>query len=452
MDNYDDDFSTLKAHRTFKWRADVPMVDGDATVKQSFNGVEKYEDSIDYDEDFADDFETAISSKKQISREPLPDAFLSDSSSKSFGARSTASSVSASATSVDVDFEDDDFENFEVNHNTLKERFKARESRAANAVKFEADDLDDIDIEQLTQRMKNGTVPQNIKYQAQIQQARAQQQALVQQVQAAQAAQAQAQAQLQQAQLHQHQSALRTSQSSRMLRGMRSVAQFQQQSDTKLRGAMSMMDLNNSKPTKQRPLTAYVEPTRQRKVKTKNSSHNKTRLIRNPQHTLTRQETNGMVLNPQTGQWEGNDADASKFDIEPTKPTLIPVNIVEPPKVNGMIFDKRTLSWVYANEDEYDDPFAEIEVEETRYGPPPQLSKKVRIESATSASSYGRSSVARSETSGEDVFDISIKDIYEWEYHDKRFMRKFGRWIGGEEERRDMLLSDLHFYEMVRNV
>ena len=73
------------------------------------------------------------------------------------------------------------------------------------------------------------------------------------------------------------------------------------------------------------------------------------------------------------------------------------------------------------------------------------------MSTASSFSTAGRASVARSEASGSEVFDISTRLASEWRHTDERFMRKFGKWIGGDEERADSLLSDQQFYDMVRN-
>lgn len=449
MENYDDDFSTLKARRPMKWKADVPL-DEDATIRRRDSAIGPVEELDDFEDDFADAVLSAVSQQRHIQREPLPDAFLSDSSSKSFGARSAASGTSAmSATSVDTDFGDDDFDGFEdVDAQTLKQRFHLRERRAEAAARCEADGLDGIDVEQLTQRAKaGGTTFKSLRF------ADPQDELAI--FFGASPPSAPHRAPSGQMASSQAPAILRASQSSRMLRGMRSVAQFQhqqqqhQQHESRLRGAVSMLDLqHDGLRVQQRPLTAYKEPSTLRTRPAK-AAKLRTHLIRNPQPALRRQEANGMVLNPRTGMWEGNDADASKFDFEPARPRLIPKSAIKAPQDSGMIFDKTSMSWIYANENVYDDPFAEIEDEPQDL--PVAASRNVRIESTTSTSSFGRASVARSEASAPEVFDLTTRMVVSWRHEDERFMRKFGRWIGGEDERQDMLYSDQHFYEMVRN-
>lgn len=504
MENYDDDFSTLKAPKSLRWKPDIHTTDGDATIKHKptnnlFEGAADFD--YDFDDAFADEFESAVLNKKQpVQHEILPDAFLSDSSSKSYGNASAASGMSA--TSVDTDFGDEDFEEFDefdVDVRTLKQRFQKRQQRAETAARCElGNDLGELDFEQLAYLAQTGTVNKNVKIEkidkrtksgyfngTHIPQTSHQLKQQMQGVEdpqpnsnrrvSAQNWQQQGYSQQfsqpfgQQQQIvhnnynnnQQQPAVLRTSQSSRMLRGMRSVAQLQNKNDSRLRGAVSMLDLNKPQHTiKQRPLTAYKEPPKLRS-KPSRIKPNKACLIRNPLPRLSKQEHSGMVLNPQTGLWEGNDVDASKFDFEPSKPTLITTPYE--PKQTEMLFDKRTLSWVYANEDEYEDPFEQID-EELESGPTqdqfePQRqpmtqhfpNRSVRSESSTSTSSYGRSSVARSEVSSSEVFEIRPKTLADWQHQDDRFMRKFGRWIGGEEEKQDMMHSDQHFYEMVRN-
>lgn len=467
MDNYDDDFSTLKPN-TIKlnkplsaWKPDVYVQDADATIKskpQIKESPSDFDVDLESDDDFADEFESAMKHGPRTpnSKQVLPDAFNSDSSTKSPG-RASLSSFSSASIDRDDEFEND-FEDVQVldSRQDLVSRFKARQQRAQleelqeqETMKFfspkfkndERDDMDDLDLDQLTLRVKNGTVNKNVRVNP----------------------------------IGHIPPNLHTSKSSKMLRGMRSIAQFPQQREDpiktrRIRGAMSMMnlgDVNTLKPeqmSKQRPLTAYKEPKTVRKQKSRPLN-----LIRNPLNSLTRQEKHGMVLNPHTGMWEGNEQDFSRFE-EPAKPKLITKHSLEPLKKeitpSGMLFDSRTLSWVYQNEADYEDPFADIDNENDVVLPSPASSptksaRKVRIDSLASSSSsaststassqYGRASVVRSETSGEEVFALSSRTIAEWTHADQRFMRKFGKWIGGPEERADTLMSDQHFYEMVRH-
>lgn len=551
MENWDEDFSTLKGPPRFNsrqrslssWKTDIPLADGDQTLRrnqssgvtnkvgQSFENraVKAFEDSFgnNSEEDyFAEEFESAIRNRKSqtYTNKEMPDAFLSDSSSRSPGrvSISSAVSVSSAATSWDCEnefgfeFDEDEMPDSKID---LAAMFKARQEKAQVEAQSEAsqlaanyakavyknrlfekrfeniapdteDDLLDLGLEQLTLRVKNGSVNQNIKLQP-----------------------------------------ITTSyphSPSKLLRGMRSIAQLPRKPSEaslpapRLRGAVSMFDLgkhsqanlHNLRPSaqflpstgslkveshRQRPLTAYKEPLRPPRLNLRKPKSKKLNLISNPAPQLTWQERNGMVLNPQTGQWEGNDIDISRFDTEQAiKPTLITKQVADQalPKAapNGMLFDNRTLSWVYANEEEYEDPFAEIdEIQSTPISTPssapfthtpshsptrshshslqytpsqhfnpqkalrPQSSRIFTNESAASSASfasttgYGRTSVTRSETSAREVFEVTPRMAAEWKHADERFMRKFGRWIGGDEEKADALQSGKHFYEMVKN-
>lgn len=550
MENWDEDFSTLKGAPRFNsrqrslssWKADIPLADGDQTLRRTQSpgvntvagpvenqAVQAFADSFansDDDGGFAEEFELAIRNRRPRTHphQEMPDAFLSDSSSRSPGRTSISSAVSASsaATSWDCDndfgfeFDDDEMPDSKVD---LAARFKARQEKAQAEAQAEAsqlaatyaktvsknrfperrfeniapdteDDLLDLGLDQLTLRVKNGTVNKNVKLQP-----------------------------ISHSNPHAP---------SKILRGMRSIAQLPRKRSEaslpapRLRGAVSMLDISKhsqpnlqflrpsaQSPSKlgnlkeetytQRPLTAYKEPLRPPRPNLRKAKSKKPNLITNPAVQLSRQERNGMVLNPQTGLWEGNDIDASRFDIEQAiKPTLITKQTADQtlPKAasNGMLFDNRTLSWVYANEDEYEDPFAEIDdgqgstpmstpspapfaqhtpshtpishsqpIQPTQFNPRnakmlrPHSSRIFTNESAASTTSFasttgfGRASVTRSETSAREVFEVTPRMAAEWKHADERFMRKFGKWIGGDEEKADALQSDKHFYEMVKN-
>ena len=540
MENWDEDFSTLKAppkttRPLSSWKADIPIDSGDVTITK--RRMPKHQPTAsdakpvpfvdldeDEDDDFADDFEAAAKFRRASAQQAVYSEALdlSDSSSARSPERassiSSAMSQSSTATSWDANEElnDSDFDlgDAEVD---LKRRLRNRQERAkaeaaqeqaklsANyaktvkkrrsfrpAVEFD-EDLMDLGLDKLPAKMKSGTdtVNKNIKFGPAIQPG--------------------------------------PQQPSKMLRGMRSIAQMpNQRSETpqKLRAAVSMLnlgsrtDLGNREPSnsrydlatlrlkpqasqqfpqqsafplqptfqqqqpafqqpafQQRPLTSYKDPnigTRRHKPKRPN-------LIQYPSQVTSKQKYNGMVLNPATGMWEGNDIDDSRFDLEldaPAKPKLITKQSFREPDLassTGMRFDNRTLSWVYANEEEYDDPFAGIEEDETAtpftgissmsrptlsLPSTPSVSanltprhhrKESTMSTASSFSTAGRASVARSEASGSEVFDISTRLASEWRHTDERFMRKFGKWIGGDEERADSLLSDQQFYDMVRN-
>lgn len=580
MENYDDDFSTLK-HRPStlnvkpvkslsQWDSDIPMHDGDATVKlkpkQSLAHLQREQFTNDFDDGFGDDFDEEdfetdlkLAARKHADQKKtsqpssnhhrassdisLPESFLSDSSSKSPGRASVSSLASSVSVATSWDQDDDFGFEFDDKNASLEARFKNRAERAEREAQKEASNLaanyqktvskkssrpfinmdeeDDVDelienMDQLTLRVKNGTVNRNIKLN---QQANTNKHQLRHQ---------QSQASLYPSQLMQPQQ----QPASRLLKGMRSIAQLPNKrsdlaanpSQSRIRTAVSMYDLGSRRKhsaiesglipesganttintpayqtqqpqlQKLRPLTAYKEPVKKphksdtRKPKTLNT-------IRNPVPNLQRQERGGMIFNPHTMMWEGNDFDASRFDSiddnkHHAKPTLITKErFIEegneeldvPAENTGMHFDNRTLSWVYANEEEYDDPFADIDDFDSapihtpqqpsnssikQLGTPfstPKISsgkgftfnqkpRKFTNDSQVSTeTTISRNSVSRSETSSHEVFDISARMISEWKHADERFMRKFGKWIGGDEEIADSRNADQHIYEMVRH-
>ncbi|KNC22863.1 hypothetical protein FF38_00953, partial [Lucilia cuprina] len=143
------------------------------------------------------------------------DAFASDSSSKSPGRASLSSFSSAQSIDRDEEFEDD-FEDAQVldSQRDLLARFKARQQRAKmealqelETMKFfspkypkdENENMDDLDFDQLTLRVKNGTVNKNVRVNP----------------------------------IGHAAPSLHTSQSSKLLRGMRSIAQFPQTESAK---------------------------------------------------------------------------------------------------------------------------------------------------------------------------------------------------------------------------
>lgn len=474
MENWDDDFSTLKGPPKSRraplsmYKADVPLDEGDATItKQQIHAtLPRYD--LDDDDDFADDFEAAAkfrtpSKKPAVYSEALD---LSDSGSAKSPERASSissaiSSLSSAATSWDAndDVNDSDFFEFGDANFDLRKRMAERTERAKieaakeqqqlasqvktlkakksyRKVEFD-DELLDLGLDKLPAKAKTGTINKNVKFGLPPQQ---------------------------------------PPQPSKMLRGMRSIAQMPNQRDSpqKLRQAVSMMDLGKSyaletlRPhqllppatTPQRPLTSYKEPSSTHKRHRKRPN-----LIQYPSQAIQTQKCNGMVLNTSTGMWEGNDIDDSRFDFDTAtvKPKLITKQSFRAPEVpsNGMLFDNRTLSWVYANEAEYDDPFASIDEPQVPFaGLSPlrtsfsrQQLRKFTNDSAMSSTSslVGRGSVARSESSGTEVFHVSARQASEWRHIDERFMRKFGKWIGGDKEHADSLQSDQQFYDMVRN-
>lgn len=224
----------------------------------------------------------------------------------------------------------------------------------------------------------------------------------------------------------------------------RTLSSAPSQETVRLRSAKSLWDLPGSKGPAlcHRPLTVYTEPDRSRRSspqkhrsphKSNESLSNRRKrnigLIRPaPGGAAQRKEINGMVFNPETGQWDGNEAELSNFDLVTTRKDMLLQDLDLLPNQNqssAMVFDANNLCWVYRTPNEFDDPFQDIDdlPESSSHASTPNLRQSVM---STASSRREISSPSR-------TFMVPEQTLRLWKENDSRFMRKFGRWIEGDD-------------------
>lgn len=151
----------------------------------------------------------------------------------------------------------------------------------------------------------------------------------------------------------------------------------------------------------------------------------------------SRIECNGMVLNPASGQWEGNYEDAHKFETVPARlPKLIRPTLQQREVMGSsgvMVLDKDKLCWVNALEQDDNDPFDGIEDLD-----PNQKSTSSSRRLGASSSGYDSAADERN------VFQVTADMLSQWSLADSRFSRKFGAWVGLKSAHSDL-------YDMVHN-